>query len=178
MRPPDSCGRISFTVMTRDGPTDISAGNAIRDSLAAVGIEVTVKNVSLMEEIDELGNPAALTKQKIGLVMRRWMPDWPDPDPMLTPLIDSREIIEDGFSPNLGVRLAQADELIDAARSTLDPQERTRTWREAEQLVLEQGLMLPLLWSKAGLVRGAGATNVHVSSAYHQYDVTTMGVTP
>ncbi|WP_431896122.1 ABC transporter substrate-binding protein [Nonomuraea sp. bgisy101] len=177
-RPPESCGKVSFTLLTRDGETDVSAGNVIRDNLAAAGIEVTVKNVPLLEEIDTLGNPAAHTKQKVGLVMRRWSPDWPDADPMLSPLIDSREIVESGFSTNLGVRLTQVDRLIDQSRRTLDPEARARTWRQAERLVLEEGLVLPLLWIKGGLIRGKGATNVHVSAVYHDYDVTTMGVAP
>ncbi|MBE1558052.1 hypothetical protein H4W81_000831 [Nonomuraea africana] len=36
--------------------------------------------------------------------------------------------------------------------------------------------MLPLLWSKAPLIRGRNATNVHVSPVFNGYDVVTMGV--
>ncbi|MET9336557.1 ABC transporter substrate-binding protein [Nonomuraea sp. NPDC003804] len=174
---PASCGRDPFTLLVRNGPTDVAAGNAIRDNLTAAGFHVTVKNVDVLHEFDKLGNPAALTKEKIGLVMRRWSGDWPDPDPLLSQLIDSREIVDSGFSANVGVRLPEVDALIDESRRTLDPQARFRLWREAERRVLEEGLMVPLLWSKAGLIRGKRVTNAHVSSVYQHYDVTTIGVT-
>lgn len=40
-----------------------------------------------------------------------------------------------------------------------------------------EAVLAPLTWRRSLLLRGAGATDLHVSPIYADYDLTTIGVT-
>ncbi|MFD0471671.1 hypothetical protein ACFQ0B_27685 [Nonomuraea thailandensis] len=149
----------------------------MRDSLAKVGIEVTLDHAPVERFHKEFGGvPASLKKNGVGLVAKAWAPDWPDTYTYLPALVDSRELVEDAPSVNLTVRLPAVDELLDKARAEPDPKARAGLWARAEQRVAEEAVLVPTTWRRTLLLRGATATNLHVNPVFGDYDLVSMGV--
>ncbi|MFB4265429.1 ABC transporter substrate-binding protein [Nonomuraea sp. GTA35] len=174
------CGRpdgFSTTYIYRELPGEKEAAEAVRDSLAKVGIKVTLDHAPVEKFHKEFGGvPANLKKKGVGLIAKAWAPDWPDTYTYLPALVDSRELVEDQPSVNLTVRLPAVDELLDRAVAEPDPKARAGLWAQAERRVAEEAVLVPTTWRRALLLRGATATNLHVSPVFGDYDLVTMGV--
>ncbi|NUR85563.1 MAG: ABC transporter substrate-binding protein, partial [Nonomuraea sp.] len=174
------CGKpkgFSTTFVYRDQPADQALALAVQASLAKVGILVTLKQVDSSTFLGKTGgNPSWLKEQQVGLIPGRWLPDFPTSAGFLAPLVDSRQILENGYSLNVSVRLFAVDKLIDQARAELDRAKRDALWYQIEQQVAESGELVPLLWDRSILLRGKDATNQHVDPVYQGYDLLTMGV--
>ncbi|WP_188187061.1 hypothetical protein [Nonomuraea sp. SYSU D8015] len=141
-----------------------------------MGIELTLRAARVQDFHQRYGgNPAYLKQNRIGLIAKTWGPDWPDPDAFLTLIADSREITEES-SINVSVRVKAIDELMDQARTEPDAPKRAALWTQVERRLAEEAVLVPLSWQTRLLLRGAHATNVHVSPVYGDYDLLTMGV--
>ncbi|MEU8141561.1 ABC transporter substrate-binding protein [Nonomuraea sp. NPDC048901] len=175
-----ACGKptgFSTTYIYRDTFGESAAAQAVQASLAKIGIKVQLRGYPIADFHAKYGgNPEYLKKAGVGLIARAWAPDWPDVETFVSPLADSREILEKGNSINVNVRLPALDALIDTAKRELDATTRARRWTEVEQKIADEAVLVPLSWERSLLVRGLKATNVHVSPVYGGYDLVTMGV--
>ncbi|MEV0384047.1 ABC transporter substrate-binding protein [Nonomuraea sp. NPDC050643] len=175
------CGRpdgFSAVYLHRDLPGETKAAQAVKAGLAKVGIEITLQQAPITDFYrSKGGSPEYLKKQKIGLVARSWISDWPDPWSYLPLQVDSRQISEKGSSINVSVRLPAVDELLDRAAKELDAQVRAGLWAEVERRVADEAVLVPLTWRRSLLLRGAKAADLHVSPVYGDYDLVTMSVT-
>ncbi|HUR04090.1 MAG TPA: ABC transporter substrate-binding protein, partial [Nonomuraea sp.] len=176
----NACGKrggFTTTYLYRDAFGESAAAQAVQASLAKVGIKIQLRGFSLVDFHAKYGgNPEYLKKENVGLIARAWVPDWPDVESFVTPLADSREILEKGHSINVNVRLPALDTLIDTARQELDATTRAQRWSEVEQKIADEALLVPLSWERTLLVRGKKATNVYVNPVYDGYDLLTMGL--
>ncbi|GAA3225736.1 ABC transporter substrate-binding protein [Nonomuraea helvata] len=175
-----ACGHpdgFAVTYVYRDVASERNAAVAVQQSLARVGIKVTLKQVTVADFFRKYGgSPEYLKQHKIGLIAKSWAPDWPDPESFLTLIADSRQINPKEYSFNVSVRVSAIDSLMDQARAELDPGRRAALWSQVESKLAEQAVLVPLAWTRPVLLRGQNATNVHVSPVYGDYDLLTMGV--
>ncbi len=170
-------GGFTTTYVYRDSFGESAAAQAVQASLAKAGIKVQIRGFPIADFHAKYGgNPDYLKKEGVGLIARAWVPDWPDVESFVTPLADSREILEKGHSINVNVRLPALDALIDTAKQELDATRRAQRWSEVEQKIADEAVLVPLSWQRTLLVRGKKATNVHVNPVYAGYDLLTMGV--
>ncbi|MBT2226782.1 ABC transporter substrate-binding protein [Nonomuraea sp. NEAU-A123] len=176
----NACGKpggFTTTYIYRDTFGESAAAQAVQASLAKVGIKIQIRGFPLVDFHAKYGgNPEYLKQANVGLIARAWVPDWPDVESFVTPLADSREILEKGHSINVNVRLSALDALIDTARQEPDATTRAQRWSEVEQKLADEALLVPLSWDRTLLVRGKKATNVWVNPVYAGYDLLTMGV--
>ncbi|MEQ4719952.1 ABC transporter substrate-binding protein [Nonomuraea sp. B19D2] len=174
-----ACGQPSgfaVTYLYRDQPAEQKAAEVVQQSLARVGIQVTLKKAPVVEFYKAYGgNPEYLKQNKIGLIAKTWAPDWPDPESFLTLIADSRQINKE-FSFNVSVRVRALDSLMDQARAELDAGKRAGLWSQVESRLAQEAVLVPLAWTSTLLLRGQNATNVHVSPVYGDYDLLTVGV--
>jgi oligopeptide transport system substrate-binding protein len=101
-------------------------------------VQGAFREVGVTIALRELDWPAYLNLVDRGdasLFRLGWLADYPDPENFLTVLFHSRNM---GSKGNLS-RYAnpRVDALLDRADATLDPAERTRFYREAEQMILD-----------------------------------------
>ncbi len=176
-----ACGRpggFAATIVFRAGqPAERKAAEALKAALGRVGIRLTLRGLSQAEHTAQHGgSPSYLRKEKIGLSIRAWTADWPEGASYLPYLTDSREILEDGLSFNVSVRLPEADHLIDQAGAELDTGRREELWARVDRTVMEQAVVLPVQWDTRVLLRGKRLTNVHVSHAFSDYDYVDLGL--
>ena len=116
-----------------DDPTQAAVAALIKTELDTVGIPAVIRPhpfadygrflVSGQQELFRLG----------------WIADYPSPDGFLTPLFAST-------SPDnlTGVARPEIDQKLAAARAEADPQKRLALYLEAEQLVLDQYVVVPV----------------------------------
>ncbi|MFC5822851.1 ABC transporter substrate-binding protein [Nonomuraea insulae] len=173
------CGQpngFTATYMHRDLAGEAGAAQAVQAALAKVGIEIKLKSAQIADfHRLQGGNPAYLKKEGIGLIVKSWIFDWPDPYSFLPDQVDSRRILDE-YSFNVSVRLPAVDALVDSATKELDPQVRAGLWAQVEKQVADQAVLVPLTWRRSLLLRGAKAADLHVSPVYGDYDLTTIGL--
>lgn len=158
-------------------PKEKAVAEAIKDSMAKVGINVTIKPFPLKDYFSSFaGKPSTVVKEGLGLVVNGWGSDWPDGYGFLQQITDSRVIREGGGSSNTSVRIPDVDKMLDAAVLEADVAKRETMWAEIDKRVMEESVIMPGIWAKALLVRGKGVTNVLISDGQQMYDYVAMGV--
>jgi peptide/nickel transport system substrate-binding protein len=170
-------GGFSTTLATvTDGRSPVlAAASAV--ALARVGIRVTVRKFPRAQFLSTVaGSPAAVAEQRFGLILAEWSADFPSPYAFLDPLGDSR-IISDSGNPNLAaVRDPAVDKGIDAASSTLAPDQAAAAWRAVEARLMTAAWYAPLIEDRALLYGSDRLRNVYVQPVYRGYDLARLAV--
>ncbi len=106
----------------------------IRRSLAAVGVQAEFKYLT-----DWPAFSKALTEGRLPAFLYAWYADVPDPDNFVTKLFHSK-------SPRNYTRYHNpvVDELLNVARTTAEPLRRVEHYRRAEQLIIDDAVVLPV----------------------------------
>ncbi|MDT7614763.1 MAG: peptide/nickel transport system substrate-binding protein [Pseudonocardiales bacterium] len=157
-------------------PKEKATAEALQQSLAKVGIKLTIKNYPLADYTKlYAGKPDYAKANKLGLIVYGWGADWPDGFGFLQQIVDSR-VIRPAGNTNLGVKIPAVDALIDKALKTTDKAEREKIWPEIDRTVMENASMLPGVWAKGLLFRPSNLTNVFVNDGFGMYDYVTIGV--
>ncbi|GII78167.1 peptide ABC transporter substrate-binding protein [Sphaerisporangium rufum] len=158
-------------------PKEKATAEALQQSLARVGIKLTLKPFPQADYFAlYAGKPGYAKSNKLGLVVNGWGADWPDGYGFLQQVVDSRVIRETGGSSNISVRDPEVDKLLDKASLETDVAKREPIWAEIDKKVMEGAYILPGIWAKSLLLRGKGATNVFYSTPHGMYDYLNMGV--
>ncbi|MCG5214932.1 ABC transporter substrate-binding protein [Streptosporangium soli] len=175
-----ACGKPDGfeTIMSfrADRPREKALAEAMEQSLAKVGIKLTLKGFPASDYFSNYaGNPEYVKKNGIGLAAHGWGSDWPDGYGFLQAIIDSRTI-RDAGNYNLSVKNTDVDKLVDQASAELDQTAREKLWVDADKKVMEDASILPVLWAKSLLMRGQGVTNQFYNEGQSMYDYSMLGV--
>ncbi|GAB3268003.1 ABC transporter substrate-binding protein [Kineosporia babensis] len=158
-------------------PAEKAAAESMQQSLAKVGIKVTLKPYPQDDYFSlYAGKPSFAKKEGLGLMANGWAADWPDGYGFLAQLVDSRVIRETGGASNLSVRDPEIDKMIDAAVNETDETKRQQAWADIDAKTMEGAWVYPGVWAKVLLYRPETLTNVYVSSGYDGYDYAALGV--
>jgi peptide/nickel transport system substrate-binding protein/oligopeptide transport system substrate-binding protein len=103
-------------------------------NLGEIGVAVRERTAAWSEFLDQMNT------RRTPAYMITWVADAPDRDAYLGVLFHSR-----GANNYLGYSDPEVDQLLEAARSALDPLERMRLYGRAEQRIGEANVLLPLL---------------------------------
>jgi oligopeptide transport system substrate-binding protein len=134
-----------------DDPTQAAVAALIKTELDTVGIPAVLRPhpfadygrflVSGQQELFRLG----------------WIADYPSPDGFLTPLFSST-------SPDnlTGLASPEIDQKLAAARSERDSQKRLALYLEAEQLVLDQYVVVPVAQLESRMVASSRVKGFHL----------------
>ncbi|GAA3611828.1 ABC transporter substrate-binding protein [Kineosporia mesophila] len=158
-------------------PAEKAAAESMQQSLAKVGIKLTLKPYPQSDYFSlYAGKPSFAKKEGLGLMANGWGADWADGYGFLSQLVDSRVIRETGGASNLSVRDPEVDKLIDLAVNEQDTAKREQEWADIDKKVMEGAWVYPGVWAKVLLYRPKTLTNVFVSSSYDGYDYSALGV--
>jgi len=102
----------------------------IKDNLDDVGIDVSILGLDWDSLLD------SYFSMEYEMTLNKWAPDYFDADSYLFPQFHTISQTE-GFNI-FGFSDPQVDELIDTARSTLDPNVRLQSYQEAQEIIAEQ----------------------------------------
>jgi peptide/nickel transport system substrate-binding protein len=159
-------------------PKEKATAEALQQSLAKVGIKLTIKPYPLADYTKlYAGKPDYAKKNKLGLIVYGWGADWPDGFGFLSQIVDSRTIRAAGGNTNLGIKVPAADALLDKALATTDKAAREKIWGQIDKVVMENAFALPGVWAKGLLFRPDNLTNVFVNDGFGMYDYSAIGTT-
>ncbi|QUQ62783.1 ABC transporter substrate-binding protein [Kutzneria sp. CA-103260] len=158
-------------------PREKATAEALQQSLAKVGIKLTIKPFP-QGDYGKLyaGKPDYAKNNSLGLMVFGWQADWPEGFGYFSQIVDSRVIRASGGNSNLGVKDPQVDQLLDKASITEDATAREQLWGQVDQRVMDDAFILPGVVAKSLLYRPAKATNVFVSDGYGMYDYAALGM--
>ncbi|WNE98445.1 ABC transporter substrate-binding protein [Streptomyces luomodiensis] len=176
-----ACGKsngFTTTIAVRNTrPAELAVAESLQTSLREVGIEARIEQIASTEFLQTVGSPATVKKEGYGIVISRWLPDFPTGQGFLQPLVDSRFISE-----SANINLAElddptVDDLFDKAIAEQDPAKAEKDYRAANRRVSESAAYLPILFQKSTVWRGSRLTNVYASEPYGGlYDYVSLGV--
>jgi peptide/nickel transport system substrate-binding protein len=164
---------ISYRV---ERPKEKATAEALQESLAKVGIKLTVKGFPKSDYAAlYAGKPDYSKSHQLGMKIYGWGADWPDGFGFLDQIVDSRVIRATGGNTNLGIKIPAADALLDKALVTTDKAEREKIWGQIDKVVMENASVIPGVWNKGLLYRPPTLTNVFVNNGFGMYDYTVLG---
>jgi peptide/nickel transport system substrate-binding protein len=157
-------------------PKEKATAEALQQSLAKVGIKLTLKAFPQGDYFKLYAGKAAYrdVTGKLGLSTNGWGADWPDGYGFLAQIADSRAQ-HDGSS-NLSINVPAIDKMFDQALLETDVKKREVIWAAIDKKIMEEALVLPGVWARGLLYRGKSLHNVFISNGFQMYDYTALGV--
>ncbi|MEU1665898.1 ABC transporter substrate-binding protein [Streptomyces sparsogenes] len=178
----EACGKpngFRTTLVVNGGRTDeISGAEVLKSSLAAVGIEVDIKRIELTDYYRSVGTPSIVKKKGYGIIVQRWLGDFPTGQGFLQPLADGRFILPSGNFNVAGLDDESINGLFDKAIAEQDPRKSGEVYAQINRRISDAAAYVPLVFMKSYSWRGPRLTNVYTSDAYSgSYDFASLGVT-
>lgn len=143
----------------------------LKSSLDDVGIKATVETVPAGEYYQVLNDPKELKKKGWGIALVAWASDWPAPAGFLRPLIT-----KDSPSNYAGLDDPEINGLMRDAAKEEDPERTERIWQSIDRKLMNQAVVLPVLYTKQYNYRGPKLTNAYIHPALGGIDLQALGV--
>ena len=157
-------------------PKEKAVAESLQQSLAKVGIKVTIKGFPAADYIKlYAGKPDYAKANSLGIIVYGWGADWPDGFGFLSQIVDSR-VIRAAGNTNLGIKVPAVDQRIDQAMAENDITKREAIWGNVDKSVMDNAV------APAGRVaEGADLPARHAHQRLRQrrrtmYDYAAMGM--
>ncbi len=159
-------------------PAEKATAEAFQQSLARVGINLTIKPYPQGDYFKlYAGKPDFVKANNLGIMVYGWAADWPDGFGFLAQLVDSRTIRATGGNTNLGVVDPEVDAMLDKAGETTDKAAREQIYVDIDKKVMDDAYYIPGVWSKGLFYRPKNLTNVFITDGFSEYDYLALGTT-
>ena len=116
-----------------------------QNNLARIGLPARIQQAALSVYYSSLGRP-----NTVGIAFDGWVMDYPDPEDILDIKFNSKSPLNDHNYANPDV-----DKLLDAARSEQNKDKRLDLYRQAEKLIIADGVWIPLYFQTSHQVVNA-----------------------
>ncbi|MCQ8834007.1 hypothetical protein [Streptomyces malaysiensis] len=113
----------------------------------------------------------------LGIVIYRWLPDFPSGQGFLQPLADGRLIRSTGNTNIAELDDPAIDHLLDTAIAEQDPEKAGSDYARINRRISDSAAFLPILFEKSVIWRGSRLTNVYTGGPWQgRYDYVSLGV--
>ena len=161
-----------------DRPNEVAAAQSIQASLKKVGINVSIQRYPSGKYFsDYAGAPAFVHSHNLGLMMMAWGADWPTGYGFLDQIAYGPAILASGNTNLPELNNPQINSQLDSAIQNTDNGQREKAWGDIDKAIMDQAVMVPLVYRKDLLYRPDSATNVFVTQAYGMYEYLLIGST-
>lgn len=123
-----------------------------------------------------IGRPSTIKKNRYGVAVAGWGPDWPAPYGFFENIVDPREILPAGNSNYGACRDSRISLLIDKAVRRTSLSASYRYWRAVDVQVNKDACDVPLVYDKAVDLFSDRLTNAEIEPAFGIVDLRTVGV--
>jgi len=123
-----------------DAPNNIRLAEGLQQDLRQVGIEVELRPANFTAY-----NAKSSTRHQVPCGIWSWFQDYPDPSDFLDVLFNGERITETDCNNNAFYNNTNVNQCLDEAVKSLDPDERTRLFRQAENLIMQDAPWAPLI---------------------------------
>jgi peptide/nickel transport system substrate-binding protein len=104
-----------------------------------------------------------------------WLKDFADPETLLGPVFNGKNILDQGNSNFSLLDNPQINAAMAKAEVVNDPAERNKAWGEIDKMITEDAASIPWLWDKQPLLK-ASDTNGVINQANAAWDMTFTSV--
>lgn len=172
-------GGFSANLAVRsDRPAEVRAGESIKESLERAGIDVTIEQFPTKQfSTSRVGSPDYVQENELGLALHGWMPDWLTGYGYFSQILHGSAIKK---ASNYNVAEFDNEEFnktLDQVVKMDDPQVRAEEYEKLDQLVMEEAVLVPMVFHKPVLYRPDNLTNVYFNPSWKMYDYMTLGTT-
>ena len=178
----NACGKpngFETTITARnDRQGEVDMATAIQASLKKVGIKVNIQQYPAGKYFtDYAGVPKWTEKNNVGLMMMQWGADWPTGFGFLQQVVDGNAIKESGNTNLSQLDDPKVNKLLSDAIANTDTAARNKAYGEVDKRVMEQAVIVPLMYFKVLHYRSPEITNVVANPAWSgQYDYLNIGL--
>jgi peptide/nickel transport system substrate-binding protein len=159
-----------------DRPNDVAGATSVQASLKKVGIKVSIQRYPAGKYFsDYAGAPAFVHSHNLGLMVMAWGADWPTGYGYLYSIVSGNAIVASGNSNLPELNDPQINSMLDNGIQNTDTAAREKVWGDVDKAVMDQAVIVPLIYLKDLLYRPPSATNVFVNPAYGMYDYLLIG---
>jgi oligopeptide transport system substrate-binding protein len=113
---------------------------AIQQDLHLVGIEAELKIANTAAYMEKIG-----TRHQVPCGLMDWPQDYPDPSDYLDVLLNGARITGTACNNYAFYNNPEVNQCLDAAAISMNPDERTRLFRQAENLIVQDAPWAPLI---------------------------------
>ncbi|MFI6446848.1 ABC transporter substrate-binding protein [Kitasatospora sp. NPDC050543] len=146
--------KVTLTVSTGDK----TRGEALQQSLAKAGIQVTINTADPSVYYDTIGD----TKNAPDLSMTGWCPDYPSGATFLPFVFDGRTIKEKGNQGNYSqFRDQPTMDRIDQIAAMPDVKDANAAWLALDQDLLKKAPAVPTLWQRRAILVGTNIAGAY-----------------
>lgn len=156
---------LKLTLVTQNDPTYLAQAQALQSGLKRAGIAVTLKPL----DYDSF-TQATTNGTDFDLSLSSWQPDFPSANANLQPLYDSSQIGGGGYNVSKYSN-PEVDALIEKASSTVDQDDAQKLWAQADQKIMADAPVVPLIYAKQSFLAGSNVQNFQIADfpAYPNY---------
>jgi peptide/nickel transport system substrate-binding protein len=159
-----------------DRPSEIAIATAIQESLKKVGITANIQQYPSGKYFSSYaGSPQFVKANDLGLSMSAWAADWPSGYGFLDQVVDGKTIKAAGNTNISELDDPAINKMLQDAITSNDINARNKLYGQIDKAVMDQAVIVPLLYRKGPLYRPPSATNVFVTAAYGMYDYLNIG---
>ncbi|HEV7935797.1 MAG TPA: ABC transporter substrate-binding protein [Actinomadura sp.] len=171
-------GFKTVMVFRSDRPKEKQTAEALEQSLGKAGIQLELKGYpSGTYTNEQLGSPAFVKKEKVGLGTYGWAPDWNTGYGYLQPISDGKAIVDTGNANPEGLNDPVINKKWNEVVKSTDAAERAKVYNEIDTMIREKAAILPNVYAKSLLFRPSTLANVYFHEGYGMYDYANLGVT-
>jgi ABC-type transport system substrate-binding protein len=123
-----------------DAPIFVRQAEGIQQDLRQVGIEVELRPANFTAF-----NAKVTTRHQVPCGIWGWFQDYPDPSDFLDVLFNGERITETDCNNVAFYNNPEVNRCLDAAVKSLDAAERTRLFRQAENIIMQDAPWAPLI---------------------------------
>jgi peptide/nickel transport system substrate-binding protein len=153
-----SATNLTLSLVSANDSTSLNQAQAIQQGLERVGIKVKIVPQ------DPNAYVATITGEQgdYDLTVSSWQPDFPSANGNISPLFDTSQIGGGGYNlsrysnPKVDSMIAQATGEVDQAKAQQD-------WAAADQRIMKDAPVVPLLFTRNAFLRGSDVENFDVS---------------
>ncbi|MFS0731320.1 ABC transporter substrate-binding protein [Curtobacterium sp. 1P10AnD] len=156
---------LKLTLVTPNDSSTLAQAQALQAGLKRAGITVTLKPLD-----DDSFNQATTNGTDFDLSLSSWQPDFPSANANLQPLFDSSQIGGGGYNISKYSN-PDVDALIAKASATVDQSDAQKLWAQADQKIMEDAPVVPLIYAKQSFLAGSDVENFRIADfpAYPNY---------
>jgi peptide/nickel transport system substrate-binding protein len=162
---------ISLTLLTQNDSIHLAEAQAVQSGLTAAGINVRLKP----EDSDSFYADAGASKGDYDLALLGWLPDYPSAAGNIAPLFDSSQIGNGNFNSSHYSNPA-VDKLIAQASAETDQATAKALWAQADQTIMADAPVVPLLYARNAFLRGVNVANFFAPPYPPYVDILVVGL--